>query len=275
MEPITAIPAYTNAYFKQNNTRENDWSDLIDLIAVLNSTNGHASANYVTDVLNRINVEEWMQYMAINTLLDNDETVLANGYGDDYALYRGVIDTRFLALPYDLDTVMGRGLTPVAPRHSLFRMTTLPVMNKFMKTPEFAPIYYKWLKKYGDSFFTPSHMNPLLDQTLNSFVPQATIDNMKAFNASQLNWVLSQIPLTLTATNSLSVQSGYPRTTTPTVALSGTANAIETRSVLVNGTPATWSGWQGTWSAPSVALTPGINRVLVQSLDANGTNLNG
>jgi hypothetical protein len=116
-----AIPAYTNAYFKQNNTRENDWSDLIDLIAVLNSTNGHASANYVTDVLNRINVEEWMQYMAINTLLDNDETVLANGYGDDYALYRGVTDTRFLALPYDLDTVMGRGLTPVAPRHSLLR----------------------------------------------------------------------------------------------------------------------------------------------------------
>jgi len=40
--------------------------------------------------------------MAVNTLIDNDETALANGVGDDYALYRGAGDTRFLALPYDL-----------------------------------------------------------------------------------------------------------------------------------------------------------------------------
>ena len=34
-------PAYANAYFKQNNLLENDWSDLMDLIAVLNSANGY------------------------------------------------------------------------------------------------------------------------------------------------------------------------------------------------------------------------------------------
>ena len=39
-----------------------------------------------------------MKYMAVNTLLDNTETCLANGVGDDYALYRGTNDTRFLAL---------------------------------------------------------------------------------------------------------------------------------------------------------------------------------
>ena len=96
-----ALAAYTNAYFKQNNFLENDWSDLIDLIAVLNSRTATNRANYVADVQRRINVDEWMQYMAVNTLLDNDETCLANGMGDDYALYRGTNDTRFLALPYD------------------------------------------------------------------------------------------------------------------------------------------------------------------------------
>src|SRR5207302_2601443 len=64
---------------------------------------GHLAVNYVNDVQQRLNVEEWMKYMAINTLLDNNETCLANGVGDDYALYRGAIDTRFLALPYDLE----------------------------------------------------------------------------------------------------------------------------------------------------------------------------
>src|SRR5262249_9533679 len=45
---------------------------------------------------------------------------------------------------------------------------------------------------------------------------------------------------------------------------------IETRAVLVNGAPASWVAWQGTWTAPNVALSPGINRILVQSLNTNG-----
>src|SRR5262249_29291608 len=48
-----ADAAYTNAYFKQNNLLENDWSDLIDLIAVLNSQNGHQATNYAQDVQSR------------------------------------------------------------------------------------------------------------------------------------------------------------------------------------------------------------------------------
>jgi hypothetical protein len=93
---------------------------------------------------------------------------------------------------------------------------------------------------------------------------------MKAFNAAQVSYVLSQIPLALAVSNSLTVQSGYPRTTTSSVTLTGTANAIDTRSVLVNGSPAIWVAWQGTWTAANVPLTPGINRLLVQSLDTNG-----
>ncbi|MDB6110280.1 MAG: hypothetical protein JWR69_2030, partial [Pedosphaera sp.] len=268
-----AVAAYTNAYFKQNNSLQNDWSDLIDLVGVLNSTNGHFASNYVADVQQRLNVDEWMKYMAINTLLDNDETCLANGVGDDYAMYRGANDTRFLALPYDLDTVLGRGLASVSPHHSIFRMNALPVMDRFMKTPEFAPLYYKWLKTLADTTFAPAQMNPLLDQLLNSFVPQATIDTMKAFNAAEVSYVVSQIPLTLSVSNALVVQSGFPRTTSPTAALTGGANAIDTRSVLVNGSAASWVAWQGTWSTPSVALSPGINRILVQALGSNGLEL--
>jgi hypothetical protein len=268
-----ANPVYTNSYFKQNNFVQNDWSDLIDLIAVLNSANGYAASNYVADISRRINVSEWMQYMAANTLLDNDETCLANGVGDDFALYRGTNDTRFLALPYDQDTLMGRGLTPIPPYHSIWRMTTLPVMDKFVKTPEFAPIYFRWLLTYATNTFASGDMNPLLDQLFQGYLPQTAIDNMKAFNAAQANWVLSQIPLDLTTSSGLTVQSGYPHTTSSSVNLTGNANAVDTRSVLVNGTPATWVAWQATWTANSLPLNPGINRFLIQSLDANGMEL--
>lgn len=271
--PDFAVAGYTNAYFKENNLALNDWSDLIGLIGVLNVTNGTTTATYATDVQRVLNVDEWMRYLAVNTLLGNAETCLANGYGDDYGLYRGTNDTRFLALPYDLDSVMGRGLTPFSPRDGILRMTNLPAMDRFLKTPEFAPVYYRWLKTLAETSFSSAQMDPLLEQLLNGFVPQATIDTMKAFNASHVAYVLSQIPLSLVVSNNLPIASGYPLTTLATVSLEGSANTISTRSVLVNGLPATYVAWQGAWTISGLALSPGLNRVLVQALGTNGVEV--
>src|SRR6185437_543219 len=271
--PDYTVAAYTNAYFKQNNFIENDWSDLIDLIAVLSSTNGYQAASYVADVRRVLNVDEWMKYMAINTLLDNTETCLANGFGDDYALYHGTNDTRFLALPYDLDSVMGHGSISVSPSDGIFQMTALPVMDRFMKTPEFAPIYYRWLKTLADTAFSSAQMDPLLDQLLQGYAPQNVIDTMKAFNASRASYVLSQIPLSLTVATNLPISNGYPRTTAAVVSLNGSADATETQAVRVNGAAATYVAWQGTWSMASVALQPGINRVVVQAFDGNDVEI--
>jgi hypothetical protein len=268
-----AVAVYTNAYFKQNNFLTNDWSDVIDLLAVLNTANGYLASNYAADIQQRLNVEEWMKYMAINTLLDNDETDLANGTGDDYALYRGVSDPRFLVLPYDMDTLVGRGLTATPPNHSIWRMTALAQMDRFMKTPEFAPVYFRWLKTYADTTFSPAQMNPLLDQLLKDYVPDATIATIKAFNTAQANWVLSQIPLALTVSSSLTPSNGYPHTTTASTALRGTANAIDTRAIIVAGVTSSWTAWQGTWTNNNVALNPGLNRILIQALGVGGTEI--
>jgi hypothetical protein len=268
-----AQAVYTNAYFKQNNLVQNDWSDLMGLIAVLNLTNGTTPATYVADVQHVLDVDEWMRYMAVNTLADNGETCLANGVGDDYALYRGTLDTRFLALPYDLDTLMGDGTTPAPPLHSIWLMTNVPAMDRFMKTPQFAPIYFRWLKTFADTVFAPAQMNALLDQLLKDYVPDANLANLKAYNAAQVNWVLSQIPLALTVSSGLTVSNGYPRTTSPTVALRGTANAIDTRTIVVAGVTSAWTAWQATWTNNSVALHPGINGILIQVLGTNGTEI--
>jgi hypothetical protein len=262
--------AYTNLYFKQNAELQNDWSDLLDLVAVLNNQNGYTSPNYTSNVQRRLNVDQWMKYMAVNTLLDNTETCLANGVGDDYALYRGSNDTRFVALPYDLDSSMGRGVSFLSPRHNILAMTNVPAMDRFVKEPSFAPLYFSWLKRLADTEFAPARMNALLDQTLAGSLPAQNLENFKAYNASQVAHVLSQIPLELTVSNSLPLQNGYPRTTTPSVALWGSANIVETRAVLVNGSPAAWTAWQGHWTNANVALFPGLNRIVVQSLNANG-----
>src|SRR6185436_589554 len=134
----------------------------------------------------------------------------------------------------------------------IFRMfgtgsDAIPTLQRFMKQPEFAPAYYRELKNLAETIFSPSQMDPLLDQLKDSFGsgPEflVAIGNMKAFNVSNRAYVLSQIPLQLTVSNNLAINNGYPRATSSTVALHGTANVIETRSVLVNGSPATWTAW--------------------------------
>lgn len=263
------VAGYTNAYFKQNNLVENDYTDLLKLIAVLNLQQGTTSSTYVDDVQKVINVEEWMRYMAANTLLDNTETALANGIGDDYALYRGATDTRFQALPYDMDSVMGKGAASSSPRDGIFQMNALPAMDRFMKTPEFAPVYFKALQELGNSVFASSEIDPLVDHLIGGFVAPDAIANMKSFNASHVAYVLSQFPTSLSVTSSLSTVSGYLHTTSATTDLTGAANAIDTRRVVVNGQQANWVAWQGTWSLNGIALHPGLNRLAVRSLGTN------
>lgn len=268
------IAAYTNAYYKQNNFIQKDWSDLIHLIGVLNQIPGYSTPEtYVDEVRRTVNVEEWMRYMAVNTLLDNQETCLANGVGDDYGLYRGQTDPRFLALPYDLDSLMGNGSSVNSPKDGLFRMNALPAMERLMKTPQFAQLYFQTLKELADSAFSPAQMNVFLDQVLGSWVPQLTVDKFKAFNASHVAYVLSQIPTGLTVSSDLPVSSGFPRSTVGAISLNGQANVLKTQKVLVNGVAANFTAWQGVWTNSNVTLHPGINRVTVQALDAAGTEV--
>lgn len=269
--------SYTNAYFKENNLIENDWSDLIDLIGALNVTNGFTAANYEADVSARVNVEQWMRYFAMNTLLDDQETTLGSGYGDDFALYHGLTDRRFQVFPYDMDTLLGQGDAAGVVTDDLFRMSGLgtshylPAIDRFMKTPAFARLYYRQLQELGESLFVPARINALIDQVYaGNGVPSAVSDAMKGFSAQRTAWVMSQVPTNLTVGSSLALVSGFPHTMTGTVTLFGQADARATERVRVNGTAADYVAWQGRWTNATVPLHPGVNHVLVQAFDVHG-----
>jgi len=282
-ETKTLVELYKLNYKKQTNSAEDVWTDLIGLTAALAKGHSGASINnattydadYVTSVRTAADVEEWMRWFAANTMVDNNETNLSNGDGDDFDFYFGVTDPRCKLMPYDLDTILGGGDSAGSSTASLFRMITLggttpTPMNAFMKHPEFAPLYYAALKNLLDGAFKPANFDPLVQQTLGGLVNQSVIDSMKTFNAARCTYVAGQIPLAITVTTFPTVNSGYPTSTTATATLGGKANAITTRSVKVNGVAATWTPWNATWSATSVALKPGINRVLIQAFDGAG-----
>lgn len=268
----TDFTSYINAgYSKTANSSQNEWTDLFHLTEVLTSA---SDLDYVSAVREVVNVEMWMRYFALFTVTTSMETSLATGRGDDFAMYRGLNDPRFLLVPHDLDTILGQGDTVGNVNANLFRMCPTVnggantfVLNRFMTNAAFVPIYYRELKRLVDTTFSPGQLDPLIDNLLGSYVPSQTRAAMKQFAVNRNAYIRSQIPTNLTVNVGLSQSSGYFQSFSPSVSLGGEANVIDTRSLRVNGVLANWIPWLRNWNISGVALNPGINRVLIQAFN--------
>ncbi len=251
---------YRDTYFKETNVAEDDWSDLIGLTYALSDNT--ADSNYVEAVSRNLDAEQWLRLIAINVLLDNAETTLANGNGDDYFLYCGTADPRFVLIQHDLDSIFGLGQNRGSTTAGIFDATALPAINRFLRHPAFVRRYYWHLKNLIETTLSAEQLNPFLDELLGDWVPAGTIDQMKTFVARRNAHVLSLIPSQLTISADLPQSYGYYRTDAKAFALYGTADAVLTRSVLVNGQLANWSPVDGTWDFGGAG---GIAQTLVGS----------
>jgi spore coat protein CotH len=251
----------TDGWDKDTNSGINDWTDLN---AFLNAINNAPEATYVASISPHINIEQWLRWFAMMTLLESNETNPSNGVDDDYAMYRGEVDQRFVLLPHDLDSVLGaQGSSTTA---GLFRMVTdnggLPQLARFFSRPEITSQYYAQLRELATTVFSAAQLNPLLQNLLGGRAPQATIDAMQQFAANRVAFVLSQIPTDLTVNSSLSTLNGYLHTTSATTTLSGLAPVEGAHSVRINGQPAEYNPLTGTWTSglpqveSEVLLTP-------------------
>lgn len=233
--------SYRNSYLKRTNTAEDDFSDIVELCDVLSNT---PDSRYVDEVKRVINVDKWLRFFAINAILDNSETSLANGYGDDYILYRGIEDPRFVLVQHDLDTIFGRSGSAT---NGIFRAASLPAVSRFLRHPEFVGRYYFHLRDLIDTTFSPGRLERFLNDTIGDFVPAGTIGQMTSFIATRNAHILSLIPSQLTVETNMPVFDNYYRTNMDTFRLYGLADPVETASVSVNGLLADWSAVDGTW----------------------------
>lgn len=248
--------AYRDRYFKGNHEGRDDWSDLIHMVDVLNNA---PDDTYLEEVRTVINLPKWLRYIAVDSILLNYETGLNMGMGDDYFMYRGAEDTRFLLVPHDLDTILDIGNTHGDIDQSVFSIVTgvgsrngVEGLKRLFDHPDIPPLYYAQLLDLIDTVFSPERFDPFVDQVLGGWVPEQTLADIKQFVVRRNAAVLAQIPQQFSITSTLPVTDGYPHTTAEVYSLSGTANAMTTRSVLVNGIPAAWSAREGTWQSGGV-----------------------
>ncbi len=134
---------------KQNNSGQNDWSDLLGFFSVVqasalphfpgtvtstdvaasggSATSGNGlwnSTAYTTAEITSLetvaDLDEWARWMAVMTILQDKETNISNGEDDDYSMYfmpqmiGGVLRKRMQIVTHDMDTIFGLGDSPQA-----------------------------------------------------------------------------------------------------------------------------------------------------------------
>lgn len=250
-----------DGWIKGTNDDLNDWNDLHNLMKTFS-----AGTPTVAQMEAVIDAEYWLRWFAFQTIINHNETNLSNGANDDYGLYRGVLDPRFIPLAHDFDTVWGGGgntssADPTSPTATIYQLNgnfssseTIPALAPLFTNPVMNQRFKAQLVNLLTTVFNPSSFDPMVDSILGDWtgptadygVSTAKRNAIKSFNAQRRTHILqtvlgysaqNQPPAALTVTSSLAVQSGYPRTTTANVTgLSGTVDSTRVQKVRINGT---------------------------------------
>ena len=213
------------SYTKLTNSSEADWSDVIQLTDVLNNS---ADETYLDDVSQVADIDQWLRFFAMNAVLGNTEGGLVNGdrQGDDYAMYRGIEDPRFVMIPHDLDSIL------VNVNWSLTRMTFVPALRRLIYHPEIRPRYFQIVHETIDQL-NSDLASQAIEQAMAPF-GQSRIDAIKDYLSRRATAIDRLAPTELNIHRTYPESNGYAVSERAVADLFGQA-PFDAKSITVNG----------------------------------------
>ena len=131
-----------------------DYSDLIGLTETFSSSSEEV---FTEEIPSRIDIAQWLNFFAFQSILSNSENGIQLNTGDDYFLYSRETDGRFLLLPWDLDGTFGN------TGELLFRQK-LPAIARLVQHPSFVRLYYLGIEQALSGWFHPAEMAKVVDR---------------------------------------------------------------------------------------------------------------
>ncbi len=174
---------YECSYDKVTNEDAADWSDVIGLCRALNASD----EEYPAGVEALADIDQWCRYLAVQSVLANQETCIYNDYGDDYYLYARPPDGKFILLPWDMDSVYRENVA----EERLFR-PELPAVKRFLRHPANAPRFWRHLEELVDGSFGPDGAGRELG-LLPAWVSRGTIASFANFRERRDAYIRSQL----------------------------------------------------------------------------------
>jgi len=152
---------YKRDYEKKTNRQQDDWSDLVDFIDVLNH-----STQLEQELPQRLDVDRALWYMALCNILVNLDSYIFSGH--NYYLYNDPGSRQFSLIPWDLNEAFGcfppRGFTqqqleqfPVFQNIDRFEF---PLIRRLLTVPAFRARYLAHYRTILNHDFHPDSLLP-------------------------------------------------------------------------------------------------------------------
>jgi len=253
---------YRPFYLKKTNIEEDDYSDIIDLCNLFSNA---PDEEFVSGVLQRIDLRQWMRFFAIHNIANNHEGGIYLVTGDDYSLYRRPSDNRFAILAWDLDSLFPDYRMPVFSQG-------LPAIKRLIRHPQFVRLYYEAIEDALEGVFTEEAMGEIFAR-YRGILSNLDLLHFENIVKARREFLLERIPQDLTYQIVSGVvyeipECGFHVVDDSAALLRGEANAAHTVAVRVNGDEAYWDPVGAEWEIP-LPLSPGPNRISIQTVDEN------
>ena len=244
-------------------------SDYTNVFSLVDAANSYGTPNYVANMENLADMENWMRVFAANHAAGNWDSFGCQNSQNLYG-YLGDRGTKYSLLMWDFNIVIGNSGS-WGPGQNLFVVNGQdPNTQNIYNNPTFRRMYWRALQELVNGPLNVGISGPLLDAKFNSFAANGiNVENPSTNIKGWLSSARTSIASQIAAENAGSFSLSAPVVINNGAMLSGIA-PVNVQTVLINGIeyPITWNSVTG--FQIQVPLTPGTNRLNVVGVDIHG-----
>jgi hypothetical protein len=248
-------------------------NDFVPVYALVDAANSYGTPNYVANMENMADMDNWMRVFAANHAAANRDsfgvTTEQNLYG-----YIGVLGTKYSLLMFDFNICLDHGAW--GPGQNLFLVNgDDPYVADIYSNPTFQRMYWRALQELVNGPLTLANTAPLCNAKYSAFTANGLYAEDP--NAGMLPWIASagtSIAAQLAAVNAASFMVTSVTTNNNVAHVTGVA-PVNVAAVWVNGVayPLTWTTLTN-WTI-TLPLAGGTNQLSVVGVDKNGQPITG
>ncbi len=182
-------------YEKKTNEIEDDWSDFIHFLDVLNNT---PNVNFKTEIEKVFNVNGFLYYLAANTVLSNMDSIA--GRKCNFYLYHNMVTDKFEFIPWDLNEVFGCFHGPGQDADTMLDLDIYHptsagahvLVERILNVPEYVTIYTNRIRTLVNGSFLPATTHAEIDSVYNRIKADVYADTHKQYLSADFDKSIDQ-----------------------------------------------------------------------------------
>ncbi len=272
---VKKVPRY-RYMFEIRRTPDSD-NDFTNVFSLVDAANSYGTANYVANMENIADMENWMRVFAANHAAGNWDSFGSQNAQNLYG-YIGTLGTKYSLLMWDYNIVIGNPGTPSwGPGQNLFTINSEdPNTQNILNNPTFLRMYWRALQELVNGPLALTNSGPLVDAKFNAFAQNGvSVENPNTLIKPWLSQAQSSIASQLAAVNATGFSVNARVTLSNNLAIVTGGAPVNIASILINGSayPVTWTSLTN-WTV-AMPLTNGVNSLAVVGVNRAGVALAG